>query len=166
MPFELKSSAFGAGQSIPVQFTCDGEQVSPPLAWSGAPRQTATFTLIVDDPDAPHGTFTHWVLVNIPGNVDHLDRHVPQTQRLDTGAIQGSSDFGNLGYGAPCPPKGKSHHYRFTLYALATALHLHAGASRQQALGAMQGHILDQAQLVGTYQRQSAVSGAQAGGKR
>lgn len=153
MTFELTSSAFGAGQNIPVQFTCDGEHVSPPLAWSGAPQQTAMFALIVDDPDAPHGTFTHWVLFNIPGNVDHLDRHVPQMQRLANGAVQGSNDFGSPGFGAPCPPRGKAHHYRFTLYALDVTLHLQAGVSRQQVLGVMQGHILDQAQLIGTYQR-------------
>lgn len=166
MAFELKSGAFGAGQNIPGQFTCDGEKISPPLAWSGAPQRTATFTLIVDDPDAPHGTFAHWVLCNIPANIDHLDRHVPQTQRLENGAVQGRNDFGSLGYGAPCPPKGTSHRYRFMLYALDVTLHLPTGATRQQALEAMHGHILGQAQLVGTYQRQTAVSGAQAGGKR
>ena len=165
MAFELTSSAFDAGQNIPVQFTCDGEKASPPLAWSGVPQRTATFTLIVDDPDAPHGTFTHWVLFNIPGSVDRLDRHMPQSQRLDNGAVQGSNDFRSLGYGAPCPPSGAAHHYRFTLYALDVALHLQAGASPQQVREAMQGHILERAQLVGTYQRQSAISGAQAGGK-
>jgi Raf kinase inhibitor-like YbhB/YbcL family protein len=166
MTSELKSSAFGPGQNIPVRFTCDGEHVSPPLTWSGAPKPTAMFALIMDDPDAPHGTFTHWVLFNIPGNVDHLDEHVPQTARLANGAVQGSNDFGSLGYGAPCPPKGNAHHYRFTLYALDEPLNLPPGASKQQVLTAMQGHILHQAQLVGTYQRQSAVSGIQAGGTR
>lgn len=166
MTFELKSSAFGAGQNIPVRFTCDGEHASPPLAWSGAPLQTATFTLIADDPDASHGSFTHWVVCNIPGNVNHLEQHVPQTTHLANGAVQGSNDFGSPGYGAPCPPKGKAHHYRFTLYALDATLHPQAGGSRQLVLGMMQGHVLDQAQLIGTYQRQSAVSGAQAGSKR
>ncbi|MGZ3582751.1 MAG: YbhB/YbcL family Raf kinase inhibitor-like protein [Ktedonobacterales bacterium] len=154
MTFELKSSAFGPGQNIPARYACDGEHVSPPLTWSGAPQRTATFTFIVDDPDAPRGTFTHWVLFNIPGNVDHLDQHVPQTQHLANGAVQGSNDFGSLGYGAPCPPKGKAHHYRFTLYALDGALNLPAGVSREQVFDAMQGHVLDQAQLVGTYQRE------------
>ena len=159
MAFELTSSAFHAGQSIPVQFTCDGQRVSPPLAWSGAPPHTATFTLIVDDPDAPRGTFTHWVLFNIPGDVDHLDEQVPPVPVLDNGAVQGRNDFGGVGYGAPCPPMGAPHRYRFTLDALDTRLPLPAGASRQQVLDAMRGHILAQAQLVGTYQRRAAVSG-------
>lgn len=158
MAFELKSSAFSAGQNIPVQFTCDGAHLSPPLTWSAAPQQTKSFTLIVDDPDAPRGTFTHWVLCNIPGKVDHLEQHVPRTQHLANGAVQGSNDFGDPAYGAPCPPKGKPHHYRFTLYALDVMLHLPASFSRQQALSAMHGHVLDQAQLVAPYQRQAAAS--------
>jgi Raf kinase inhibitor-like YbhB/YbcL family protein len=159
MAFELTSSAFKAGQSIPIQFTCEGQQVSPPLVWSSAPPQTATFALIADDPDAPRGTFTHWVLFNIPGDVDHLDEQVPPVPGLDNGAVQGRNDFGGVGYGAPCPPMGAPHRYRFTLDALDTRLPLPAGASRQQVLHAMRGHILAQAQLVGTYQRRAAVSG-------
>jgi Raf kinase inhibitor-like YbhB/YbcL family protein len=163
MAFELKSGSFGANQSIPIRFTCDGEQVSPPLTWSGAPQNAAAFALIVEDPDAPRGTFTHWVLFNIPGNVDHLDEKVPRVQYRDDGAVQGNNDFGRTGYGAPCPPPGESHRYRFTLYALDVALHLQADASKQQVLAALQGHVLDQAQLVGTYARQSPVHGARAG---
>ncbi len=159
MAFDLTSSAFKAGQSIPIQFTCDGQQVSPPLVWSGAPPQTATFALIAHDPDAPRGTFTHWVLFNIPGDVDHLDEQVPPVPVLDNGAVQGRNDFGGVGYGAPCPPMGAPHRYRFTLYALDTRLPLPDGASRQQVPDAMRGHILALAQLVGTYQRRAAVSG-------
>lgn len=158
MAFEFKSSAFGANQQIPVRYTCDGEQMSPPLMWSEAPQNTATFALIVDDPDAPSGIFTHWVLFNIPSNVDHLDENLPRVQPLGHGMIQGSNDFGRPGYGAPCPPPGSSpHHYRFTLYALDAALPLQADATRQQLMGAMQRHVLDQAQLVATYARQSPV---------
>lgn len=155
MAFELKSSAFSAGQSIPIQFTCDGEHISPPLVWSGAPLQTATFTLIVDDPDAPRGIFTHWVLFNIPGDVNHLDQHVPQKHHLANGVVQGNNDFGSPGYGAPCPPKGNAHCYRFTLYALDVTMPPQAGISKQQILSVIQGHVLDQAQLIGTYQRQT-----------
>ena len=154
MALELSSSAFGANQNIPVQFTCDGKGISPPLAWSGAPPNTAAFALIVDDPDAPRGTFTHWLLFNIPGNVQRLDENVPQMQHLDDGAIQGSNDFGGSGYGGPCPPRGETHHYRFTLYALDTTLPLQANASKRQLLDAMQAHMLEQAQLVGMYRRQ------------
>jgi Raf kinase inhibitor-like YbhB/YbcL family protein len=157
MAFELKSSAFGANQAIPVRYTCDGEQMSPPLMWSGSPQSAAAFALIVDDPDAPRGIFTHWVLFNIPGNVDHLDENLPRVQSLDGGAIQGSNDFGSPGYGAPCPPPGGPHHYRFTLYALDTALPLQADVTKQQVMGAMQRQVLDQAQLVATYARQSPV---------
>jgi Raf kinase inhibitor-like YbhB/YbcL family protein len=151
MALELTSSAFSANQPIPTQYTCEGERISPPLAWSGVLQNTAVFALIVDDPDAPRG-----VLFNISGNIDHLDASVPQTERLDNGASQGRNDFGGLGYGAPCPPKSDSpHHYRFTLYALDAPLLLQPGATKQQALEAMHGHVLNQAQLVGVYARQA-----------
>lgn len=155
MSFELTSGAIRPNQELPTRFSCDGAHTSPPLAWSGAPQHTTTFALIVDDPDAPHGVFTHWVLFNLPADVDHLDENIPPTQQLANGAIQGRNDFGKSGYGAPCPPRGETHRYRFTLYALDTALQLHAGATRQQALQAMQTHVLDQAQLVNTYRRRS-----------
>lgn len=156
MALELTSSVISANQPIPKQFTCEGDGISPPLAWRGVLQNTAVFVLIVDDPDAPRGVFTHWVLFNVPGATDHLEGAVPQTQRLEIGASQGRNDFGDLGYGAPCPPKGdSSHHYRFTLYALDTPLLLNPGATKQQVLDAMRGHVLNQAQLVGTYARQS-----------
>ncbi len=156
MALELTSSVISANQPIPKQFTCEGDGISPPLAWRDVLQNTAVFALIVDDPDAPRGVFTHWVLFNVPGAADHLDGAVPQTQRLEIGASQGRNDFGGLGYGAPCPPKGDTpHHYRFTLYALDTPLLLDPGSTKQQVLDAMQGHVLDQAQLVGTFARQS-----------
>ncbi|HEU0026086.1 MAG TPA: YbhB/YbcL family Raf kinase inhibitor-like protein [Ktedonobacterales bacterium] len=155
MPFELTSSAIRANEELPRRFSCDGAHISPPLAWSGAPANAATFALIVDDPDAPSGTFTHWVLFNIPGDVDHLDENISQAPQLDNGAVQGRNDFGRSGYGAPCPPRGETHRYRFTLYALDAPLRAPAGATRQQALQAMRAHVLDQAQLVSAYRRQS-----------
>ncbi len=154
MTFELTSSAIRPQHELPARFSCDGAQVSPPLAWSGAPPHTATFALIVDDPDAPHGTFTHWVLFNLPSDVDHLDERISPAPQLDNGASQGRNDFGRLGYGPPCPPHGETHRYRFTLYALDAPLHMQAGATRQQALQAMQAHVLAQAQLVSMYKRQ------------
>ncbi len=154
MTFEFTSSAIRANHDLPTRFSCDGAHISPPLAWSGAPENTAMFALIVDDPDAPHGVFTHWVLFNIPGDVDHLDENIPQVEQLINGAIQGRNDFGKFGYGAPCPPRGESHRYRFTLYALDISLRLHAGATRQQTLQAMQTHVLDQSQFVSAYRRQ------------
>lgn len=153
MTFEFTSSAIDVSHDLPGRFSCDGAHISPPLAWSGAPPTTATFALIVDDPDAPHGVFTHWVLFNIPGDVDHLDEHIPPALQLDNGAIQGRNDFGRSGYGAPCPPRGEAHRYRFTLYALDAPLRLPAGATRQQALQAMRTHVLDQAQFVSSYRR-------------
>jgi Raf kinase inhibitor-like YbhB/YbcL family protein len=156
MTLELRSSAISANHKLPARFTCDGARVSPPLGWSGAPENTAAFALIADDPDAPRGVFTHWVLFNIPGNVEHLDENIPQARRLDNGAIQGRNDLGGDGYGAPCPPKHDApHHYRFTLYALDAPLRLQAGATRQQLLDALQAHVLDQAQLIGLYARRS-----------
>jgi len=154
MAFELTSSAIQTQHELPARFSCDGAGGSPPLAWSGAPPHTTTFALIVDDPDAPHGTFTHWVLLNLPSDVYHLDERIPPAPQLDNGALQGRNDFGHVGYGAPCPPRGETHHYRFTLYALDTPLRLQAGATRQQALQEMQAHVLAQAQIVNTYRRQ------------
>lgn len=149
----LTSDAFQSGGPIPERFTCDGEDVSPPLAWSGVPQDTASFALIMDDPDAPGGTFTHWVIFNIPGGARTLPEGVPTADRLDSGALQGRNDFSRTGYGGPCPPSGAPHRYRFTLYALDTTLALNPGASKRQVQSAMQGHILGQVTLVGTYQR-------------
>ena len=155
MSFALTSSAVHPDQPLPMRYSCDGAHLSPPLAWSGAPQDATTFTLIVDDPDAPHGIFTHWLLFNLPADTDHLDEHIPPTPHLANGAIQGRNDFGGSGYGAPCPPHGETHRYRFTLYALDALLRLPASATRQQALQAMQTHVLAQAQLVSVYRRQS-----------
>ncbi len=158
MAFELMSGAIHQNQDMPVRFTYEGARVSPPLAWRGAPPNTATYVLIVDDPDAPRGVFTHWVLYNIPGSVDRLEEDIPQTPHAQNGAAQGQNDFGGSGYGAPCPPRGDTaHHYRFTLYALDAPLHLGPGATKQQVLDAMRAHVLDQAQLVSTYKRHTNV---------
>lgn len=153
--FSLTSSAFAPGKAIPARYTCDGAGTSPPLSWRGAPRHTIVFALIVDDPDAPGGVFTHWVLFDLPDKTHALRAGQPKGDRLSSGAIQGRNDFGAVGYSGPCPPSGPAHHYRFTLYALRGALHLAPGASKQQVLNAMRGHTLARAQLVGRYKRKT-----------
>lgn len=153
---QLTSKAFSAGGALPVEYTCDGSGVSPALDWSEAPRDTAALALIVVDPDAPSGTFTHWVLFNIPASTHHLPQDVPRTGQLADGAMQGKNSFGHIGYGAPCPPRGgPPHHYRFSLFAADIALNLPVGASNEDVLDALRGHILAQAQLEGTYQRRA-----------
>jgi len=121
--------------------------------WSEPPQGTQSLALIVDDPDAPGGVFTHWVLFNILPDSRQLPEAIPTQAQLSSGALQGKNDFGRIGYGGPCPPPGRPHRYRFTLYALDRVLDLKAGVSKKQVVGAMQGHILAQGQLTGTYQR-------------
>lgn len=151
--FTLKSSAFSDGARIPKLYTCDDRDLSPPLAWSGAPQGTQSFALIVEDPDAPGGTFIHWVIYNLPGSLTELGEGVPRKERLDNGALQGINDFGFIGYRGPCPPRGKPHRYFFILRALDAQLTLGPGATKAQLEQAMQGHILAEARLMGTYGR-------------
>jgi Raf kinase inhibitor-like YbhB/YbcL family protein len=152
MAMTLRSEAFQEGGNIPAKYTCDGDDVSPPLTWSGVPPQTGSFALILDDPDAPLRVFTHWVIFDLTADTPQLGEGVTQVPHLPDGAIQGKNDFGKIGYGGPCPPRG-AHHYRFTIYALNAMLRLAPGSSKEQALAAMKGHFLDQGQLVGLYQR-------------
>lgn len=152
MALLLTSSAFEHQGQIPPRFTCDGEDISPPLAWEQAPSGTVAYALIVDDPDAPAGTWDHWVLYNLPGSAVNLNEGVPPQEVLDSGALHGRNSWRDLGYGGPCPPDG-THRYFFRLYALDSPLDLEAGASKQELLDAMQGHILGQAELMGTYTR-------------
>lgn len=149
----LSSTAFKEGDQIPVRYTGDGQDTSPPLEWSKPPPGTQTFALIVDDPDAPRGVFTHWVLFNLPADTRQLPEGIPTQDRLENGARQGKNDFGKTGYGGPYPPPGTAHRYRFTLYALDKPLDLLAGASQKQVLDAMKGVILAQGQLTATYRR-------------
>jgi Raf kinase inhibitor-like YbhB/YbcL family protein len=148
----LKSSAFDNGGLIPRMHTCDGKNVSPPFFWTGAPERTATFALIADDPDAPRKTFVHWVLFDVPGTATSLPPGVPPKPLLEQGAAQGTNDFGDVGYGGPCPPSG-THNYVFTLYALDAKLKPRGRMSKQDLLDAMHGHILGEARLVGRYSR-------------
>jgi Raf kinase inhibitor-like YbhB/YbcL family protein len=150
---ELSCSAFSDGSAIPKPFTCDGKDVSPALAWRGAPAGMKSFALICDDPDAPRGTWVHWVLFNIPADASDLAEGVPAAKTLPCGARQGTNDFRKIGYGGPCPPPGKPHRYFFKLYALDAVLELKEGASKQQLLEAMKGRILAETQLMGIYKR-------------
>ena len=149
---KISSAAFEDGGKIPVRYTCDGNNVSPPLRWSGVPNGTKSLALICDDPDAPMGTWVHWVLFNIPVEVTELPESVPCRPTLLNGAVHGINDFGNYGYGGPCPPKG-THRYYFKIYALDTRVNLKAGATKAQLLHAIEGHILAKGELVGKYTR-------------
>jgi Raf kinase inhibitor-like YbhB/YbcL family protein len=153
MPFELTSIAFQNGEPIPREYTADGRNVSPPLKWGDPPAGTRSFALLCDDPDAPRGTFTHWVICNIPAEARELSEGVPPEPTLPNGTVQGSNDFGKVGYGGPSPPRGKPHRYFFKLYALDRLVDLQPGADKRQLLAAMQGHILAETQLMGTYRR-------------
>jgi Raf kinase inhibitor-like YbhB/YbcL family protein len=150
----LTSTAFQPNQPIPARCTCDGEDRSPALSWDGAPDTTEAFALVVDDPDAPQRVFTHWVLFDLPAAVCELREHLPTTGRPAQGGVQGRNDFGSIGYRGPCPPVGAPHRYRFTLYALDRPVRLDPGASKRELLQAIEGRIVSQAQLVGTYRRQ------------
>ena len=149
---EIKSSAFNEGSIIPGKYTCDNIDISPPLEWSQVPDGTKTFALICDDPDAPMGTWVHWVLFNLPGNILALSENVPKLEILKNGARQGKNDFGKIGYGGPCPPGG-THRYYFKIYALDKELDAKPGITKKELLKAMEGHILAEGQLMGRYKR-------------
>jgi Raf kinase inhibitor-like YbhB/YbcL family protein len=149
----LSSSAFRDGETIPVRHSCDGDDVSPPLAWTSAPVGTRSFALICDDPDAPRGTWVHWLIWNLPADACELGQGVPPSPQLPSGARQGLNDGGELGYSGPCPPPGKPHRYFFRLHALDTALNLEPRVSRADLDAAMAGHILTQSTVMGTYER-------------
>lgn len=149
---ELKSSAFTAGGMIPKKHTCDGPDVSPPLSWSDVPAGAKSLALIADDPDAPMGTWVHWVAWNIPTNARGLEEGVPKKDSLPNGMKQGTTDFRSIGYGGPCPPSG-THRYFFKLYALDTSLNLPPSTTKKDLEKAMQGHLLQQVELMGKYAR-------------
>ena len=153
MTLILSSPAFNEGDKIPPEYTCEGQDISPQLDWDGIPEEAKSLALIVDDPDAPGGTFTHWVIYNIPPDSNGLSEALPLIPKLSDGSVQGGNDFGKIGYGGPCPPPGKPHRYLFSLYALGKQLDLVAGSTKNQVLNAIKGHILTQGQLTGTYQR-------------
>lgn len=149
----ITSPAFREGQMIPQQYACDGDNISPPLSWDGIPDGTQSLVLIMDDPDAPRGTFIHWVLYDLPPDLDGLPENLPKDKTLAVGGEEGINSTDQLGYMGPCPPSG-THRYFFKLYALDDKLNLPAGETKDRLLNAMVGHILGQGQLMGRYQRQ------------
>jgi Raf kinase inhibitor-like YbhB/YbcL family protein len=153
MAFALTSKAFDNGGNIPKKFTCDGPDVSPAFSWNDPPVVTKSLALIADDPDAPMGTWVHWVAFDIPAGTRELPEGVAKTADLPGGGRQGRTDFGRIGYGGPCPPPGKPHRYYFKLYALDTRLDLKAGSTKADVEKAMKSHILAQAELMGRYGR-------------
>lgn len=148
----VKSDSFSDGGMIPAKYTCDGANISPQLSWDNAPKDTKSFVLICEDPDAPMGTFTHWILYDIPADVHELPENLPKDKVLPNGAKQGIADFKKIGYGGPCPPSG-THRYYFKLYSLDTLLNLEPGLKKEDILKAMNGHILAQGQIMGKYTR-------------
>lgn len=151
--FEIRTSFFDNGSFIPANFTCDGANISPSLSWQGAPLGTKTFAIICDDPDAPSKIWSHWVVFNIPANVESLPQSIPPTETFENGIIQGFNDFHTTGYSGPCPPKGPAHRYYFRIYALDNEVLLSQYATREQVLEAIRGHILAEAFTYGTYSR-------------
>ena len=154
VPAELKltSVAFTEGQPIPRVYTCDGVNISPPLEWSGVPKTAKTLAIVCDDPDAPGGMWVHWVIYNLPADNIGLVENLPATENLKAGGFQGKNDFGKTEYGGPCPPSG-THHYFFRVYALDSELPLKGGATKADLMKVMEGHIVLQGQLIGTYRR-------------
>ena len=152
MEIKMNSTAFKEGEMIPKRYTCDGEDISPPLSWDSVPEGTKSLALICEDPDAPRGTWVHWVIFNIPADTRGLDENIPPQKTLPSGARQGRNDFGRIGYGGPCPPSG-THRYYFKLYALDTVIDLKPGATKTELLKVMDGHIIAEGQLMGRYKR-------------
>lgn len=153
MEIKLTSSAFEDGAMIPAKYTCDGQDISPPLQFDNIPQATRSIALISDDPDAPMGTWVHWVVFNIPPETRELSENFPSDETLPDGTRQGLTDFGKTGYGGPCPPSG-THRYFFKIYALDTIIDVVPIADKKKLLKAMEGHILGQGQLMGKYKRQ------------
>ncbi len=153
MPFTIRSAAFEARGRIAQVHTCGGRNISPPLSWDNVPEGAKSFALICDDPDAPMGTWVHWVLYGIPASVRFLPEAVPLREQLSDGSRQGKNDFGKTGYGGPCPPRGRPHRYFFRLYALDDVLSLAPGLTKKALLKAIDGHVLAEAHLYGTYGR-------------
>ncbi len=153
MAFKLRSSAFEHEKPIPAAYTGEGKDISPPLSWSGVPAGTESIALICDDSDAPVGTFVHWVVYNIPPGSRGLDEGVPGDDVLPDGTKQGRNDFGRTGYGGPHPPPGKVHRYCFKIYCLDNKLEADPGITKAELLDLMQGHIIANDELIGTYER-------------
>jgi Raf kinase inhibitor-like YbhB/YbcL family protein len=157
MDLQVLSTAFHQGETIPVQYTCDGNNTSPPLRWGNIPKDAQSLALVCEDPDAPSGVFVHWLIFNLWPTVSDLAEALPTTGPLEKNkASQGRNDFNHIGYDGPCPPPGNFHRYFFRLYALDTMLPLQAGATKHELARAMEGHILATGYLMGTYKRRAS----------
>ena len=150
---DLMSDAFEHNGTIPTRYTCEGDNISPPLSWVGVPEDAESLVLICDDPDGPSGTWSHWVLYNVSPQIERLQEGIPDDERLSPTGMQGRNDFGDSGYGGPCPPQGSSHRYYFRLFALDKSLDFMPGATRDQVMGEIQDHILAQTEFIGHYSR-------------
>lgn len=155
MTLTITTDAFGNGQPIPARYTCDGENISPPLSWSGVPEGTASLAIVVDDPDAPGGTFAHWLIYDLAPEIAGLPEQIPADKILRdlADACQGMNDFRQIGYGGPCPPRGTPHRYYFRLFALDRTLGVGPGVPRNDLDRVMRGHVLGEAQIMGTFRR-------------
>lgn len=151
--FTLSSPAFKYGEKIPVKYTCDGADVSIPLSWSGYPENTKSFLIIMYDPDAPMGTFIHWIAYNIPGNINSLPENIDKKYKVEGLCFQGINDFGEVGYGGPCPPPGSVHRYFIVVFALDTELKLGENVKISDVLAAVKGHVIAYAEYMGKYGR-------------
>jgi Raf kinase inhibitor-like YbhB/YbcL family protein len=150
---KLESPAFASGSAIPAAYTCVGADKSPPLSWSGAPDAAKSIALIVDDPDAPHGTWVHWVLYDVPAHAKALPEGIAKNPRLPDGTKQGVNDFGRIGYNGPCPPGGRPHHYHFRLFVLDSVLDVKPGATAAELEATIRSHVAAKTELVGTFGR-------------
>lgn len=146
----MTTTAFSNAGTMPTLYTCDGRDISPDLHWTNVPANAQSLALIISDPDAPGGTFYHWIIYNIPTSTNHVDKAIKQ---LPEGAITGKNDFGNTKYNGPCPPKGSSHTYRITLYALDSALLIQSGSNTSTVVEAIQKHAIEKAELTATYSK-------------
>lgn len=153
MGITLMSDVFDEGTIIPTKHTCDDANISPPLRWDSLPEHTISFAILCEDPDAPLGTWTHWIIFNIPPDTLELPEKIENKEHLERGMIQGINDSGYAGYGGPCPPEGEKHRYFFRIYALDTTLNIGPGVKREEFLRALNENVLDEGQLMGIYKR-------------
>jgi hypothetical protein len=153
MPLTIKSPAFQSGDNIPKKFSCEGEDISPQLEWSNYPSETKSFALICEDPDAPGGTFTHWIIYDIPTSRNSFPENVPNELDVFDGVKQGKNNFGKIGYGGPCPPAGSAHRYFFRVYALDNKLNIKEGLSKDDLMNKIKSHILEEGELIGLYKK-------------
>lgn len=153
MKLQVSSKSFSAGADIPKKYTCDGQNISPELAWENLPDGTISVAVLLEDPDAPGGTFTHWLMYDLPLGMQTVAEGVPAAGEIPGGGLQGLNDFGKVGYGGPCPPPGRPHRYIFRVLALDKTLGLPSRASKDSVQQAMRGHLLAEGNLMGKFGR-------------